>query len=178
MIEVYESVLTDDNCDALIQILENDIAKGNVGHKVHISGAEIFLQTQLLWDNEFAYELKELTMALGDHYLDKYDPYVLTPSKKKLEAFRIKRYDINVGCFPLHVDSRTIKHANRYLAFLFYLNTTDAGTNFKLWNGDIRVPCVKGNVCVFPPNFLFPHEGEMPTDKDKYIMSTYYHFVE
>lgn len=178
MIEVYENVLSDDNCEALIEIIEHDIEINNAVRKTHTSGVEIFRQTALLWDNEIAEQLKTLVMDIGDHYLDKYDPYILTPSKKKLEAFRIKRYDKGVGSFPLHVDSRTLKHANRYLAFLFYLNDSDAGTVFKLWNGDVRVPCVKGNLCVFPPNFLFPHEGETPQDTDKYIMSTYYHFVE
>lgn len=176
MIEVYENVLSEDNCEALIEILERDIADKAVIKHVHQStGVDIFESTELKWDNIFAEQLKKLTTDIGEHYLNKYDPFGMMPEEKKIEAFRIKKYTNNEGCFPLHVDSRIIKHATRYLAFLFYLNDSNGGTRFRMWNQEITVPAVRGNVCVFPPNFLFPHEGLMPTDGDKYIMSVYYH---
>lgn len=179
MIEVYENMLSKDNCEALIEILEQDIANENyVNHTHKSTGVDIFKSTELRWNNEIAEQLKTLLLEIGNHYLDKYDPHYMIPDKKKLEAFRIKRYTNNVGCFPLHVDSRLLKHTPRYLAFLFYLNDSNAGTRFRLWNEDVTVPAVQGNVCVFPPNFLFPHEGLTPTDGDKYIMSSYYHFED
>ena len=41
----------------------------------------------------------------------------------------------------------------------------------------MSVPAEKGSVVVFPPMWMYPHEGEMPKEKPKFIMSTYFHFL-
>jgi len=102
----------------------------------------------------------------------------MMPKKKKIEGIRMKRYLPNVHSFPLHVDVANNKSCSRYLAFLIYLNNNEAGTKFYTPEGNLTYEAKCGNILVFPPMWMFPHEGLMPTENKKYIMSTYYHYAE
>jgi hypothetical protein len=65
--------------------------------------------------------------------------------------------------------------ATRFLAFLFYLNDSDAGTEFPLEG--ITVEAKQGRLVIFPPGLQWPHIGHEPRLGDKYIMSTYLHYI-
>jgi hypothetical protein len=160
MIEVYESVLSKQMCDNLIQTFE----KSDKDVSYHM-----FQQLEI----GTPIDLVSLVDKVGNHYLNKYDPTKMTPKKRATEGFRIKKYTPNIHSFPWHVDSNSFESCTRYLAFLFYLNDNDAGTKFS----DFIVEAKCGSILVFPPMWMFPHEGVMPTTKPKYIMSTYFHYV-
>lgn len=177
MIEVFENVLSKDFRDSLIQ-MHDDGGINNKINRMYMRGQLIFDQFTLPFDTAEAKQIAEITRQVSNVYFEKYDPLGMTPMKQNIEPPRVKRYEPNEGCFPLHIDARRTKNATRYLAFLYYLNDNDAGTRFRLYNDDITVPAVGGNVLVFPPMWMFPHEGLTPTTKPKYIMSVYYHFME
>ena len=92
-----------------------------------------------------------------------------------MEEFRVKRY-IPGGeeRFDEHVDVATYETAKRALAFLFYLNENDGKT--VLTHHELSVFPICGRVVIFPPTWEYPHAGLAPTDKTKYIMSTYLHY--
>jgi prolyl 4-hydroxylase len=96
------------------------------------------------------------------------------PARYGLETLRVKSYDPDLGQhFPMHQDAGVPGAATRFLAMLFYLNDSDAGTRFP--DQDITVPARRGTVCVFPPFWLYPHEGLRPFEGVKYIASSYMH---
>jgi len=159
VLEVYESVLSEQMCDLLIQKYEES-DKDN-SHKM-------FVQVEIGTPQD----LMDLAQMVGDDYLRKYDPTNITPNKYAVEGFRIKRYTPNEHSFPWHADANDKKSCTRFLAMLFYLNDNEAGTRFT----DFTVEAKCGNVLVFPPMWMFPHEGIMPTKTPKYIMSTYFHY--
>jgi hypothetical protein len=74
--------------------------------------------------------------------------------------------------FQLHFDA--IQHvANRYLVILWYLNDVEVGgeTHFPQLDHSIRAQA--GRLLVFPPYWMYQHEGSAPVSGDKYILSTY-----
>lgn len=74
--------------------------------------------------------------------------------------------------FQLHFDA--INHvANRYLVLLWYLNDVAAGGETRLPGLDLTVAPRAGRLLVFPPYWMYQHEGLPPLSGDKYILSTY-----
>ena len=120
--------------------------------------------------------LTDLVINLGRDYLAHWgheQGLALTPNVMAIEAFRIKCYRPNdQDQFGLHVDVAHAASSTRYVAFLFYLNDSDAGTEFP--RERYTVAAREGRVVIFPPTWCYPHRGMMPQDGGtKYIMSSY-----
>jgi len=120
--------------------------------------------------------LIDLIMSLANDYLTHWgheQGLRLTPELVALEGIRIKCYRPNQqDHFGLHVDVAHAASSARYLAFLFYLNDSDAGTEFP--REHYTVAAKEGRVVLFPPTWCYPHQGMMPQDgSSKYIMSSY-----
>jgi prolyl 4-hydroxylase len=85
----------------------------------------------------------------------------------------LKRYQPGVTeQFQLHFDSIYHK-ANRYLVFLWYLNDVAAGGETRFPQLDVSVAPRAGRLLMFPPYWMYQHEGRPPVSGDKYILSTY-----
>jgi hypothetical protein len=89
----------------------------------------------------------------------------------------LKRYRPAVGeRFQLHFDS--VDHlANRYLVFLWYLNDVENGGATRFPDLDLEVDARAGRLLIFPPYWMYQHEGLPPLSGDKYILSTYLLFT-
>jgi hypothetical protein len=74
--------------------------------------------------------------------------------------------------FQIHFDSIR-QHANRYLVFLWYVNTVDTGGETWFPDIDVRIKPVAGRLIVFPPYWMFQHAGLPPVSGEKYIISSY-----
>ena len=118
-------------------------------------------------------KLTEVVIPLVSDYRQRWDPLGMMPWEFALEGFRIKCYRPNGRHeFKLHADNTTLETCSRFLACLFYLNDSDAGTEFPLEN--TTVAAREGRVTIFTPTWHFPHAGLMPQDgQTKYILSTY-----
>lgn len=79
--------------------------------------------------------------------------------------------------FQLHFDS--INHvANRYLVLLWYLNDVEQGGETRFPQLDVTVQARAGRLLMFPPYWMYQHEGLPPISGDKYIVSTYLLFID
>jgi hypothetical protein len=89
----------------------------------------------------------------------------------------MKRYRPSTGeRFQLHFDS--VDHlANRFLVFLWYLNDVEHGGATRFPDLGLEVAARAGRLLVFPPYWMFQHEGLPPESGDKYILSTYLLFT-
>lgn len=110
------------------------------------------------------------------------------PEHFGMEHFRMKRYAPAGECFSDHVDVLDYHSARRFVSFLFYLNTPDGG-------GETIFPTIPPSMCdaeqsrpltitpkqgmlmMFPPLWMFPHEGRPTTFNPKYILSGYLHYL-
>ena len=79
--------------------------------------------------------------------------------------------------FQLHFDA--VNHlAHRYFVALWYLNDVADGGETRFPQLGLKVAAKAGRLLVFPPYWMYQHEGVAPISNDKYIMSTYLMFEQ
>lgn len=100
------------------------------------------------------------------------------PEEYALEQIRIKRY-LNNGKeqFKEHVDVANYNSARRFLVFFLYLNDVEKGGETCFPDLHLRIKPKCGSILVFPPLWMFPHEGKPPISGNKYIAGSYLHYV-
>ena len=92
------------------------------------------------------------------------------------EEVRIKKYLKGTDDqFKTHVDVMDKSTAVRFCIAILYLNNNDGYTTFPTL--DMAVEPVAGRVVIFPPMWMFPHNGIPPKNDDKYIMMTSLHYM-
>lgn len=178
-IRLYPNIIPKDVCDHIIQSFE--VNNKHVDYKsilndkmkfesLNISALEnfkeiekIFFQTvkQLFHDYKKSLDLSVEQM----------------PDSYGVEEIRIKKYYKSDGYFKRHVDVRDYDSAKRFLGCFAYLNDCDGGTRFYTQEEEFIVPAKTGTMVMFPPLWMFPHEGVMPTNNNKYFIGTYLHYV-
>ena len=106
------------------------------------------------------------------------DLAIAIPNSPSISDLTLKRYRPGQEeRFQLHFDA--INHvANRYLVLLWYLNDVDQGGETRFPQLDVTVASRAGRLLMFPPYWMFQHEGLPPISNDKYILSTYLLFID
>lgn len=74
--------------------------------------------------------------------------------------------------FQLHFDA-IHQFSNRYLVLLWYLNDVDSGGETRFPQLEQTVRPQAGRLLMFPPYWMYQHEGVPPLAGEKYILSTY-----
>jgi hypothetical protein len=103
------------------------------------------------------------------------------PNSPAFADLVVKRYRPNAGAgaaeqFQLHFDA--INHlANRYLVMLWYLNDVERGGGTRFPQLGVEIEARAGRLLVFPPYWMYQHEGLAPESGDKFILSTYLLFT-
>lgn len=109
-------------------------------------------------------------------YLQRYNERlrlsIPVPGSEQISELVIKRYTPEDAGFQPHFDALGPK-ANRYLVFLWYLNDVAEGGETTFVDLGIDVAPRAGRLLMFPPAWMFQHEGRRPRSGDKYILSTY-----
>ncbi len=101
-----------------------------------------------------------------DHALERYNRDVglaiSVPNSPKYSDLILKRYRPQLEeRFQLHFDA--VNHlANRYLVLLWYLNDVAEGGETRFPQLGITVPARQGRLLVFPPYWMYQHEGLPP----------------
>jgi 2-oxoglutarate-Fe(II)-dependent oxygenase superfamily protein len=124
-------------------------------------------------DAGFRAEFQErIDAALGRYNADVGLPIAI-PNSRVSSDLILKRYRPGgAERFQLHFDA--IHHvANRYLVVLWYLNDVVAGGETRFPQLELSVAPRTGRLLVFPPYWMFQHEGTPPLSGEKYILSTY-----
>jgi prolyl 4-hydroxylase len=74
--------------------------------------------------------------------------------------------------FQLHFDAVDFA-ANRYLVVMWYLNDVAAGGQTRFPQLGLEIVPKAGRLLLFPPYWMYQHEGAPPLSGDKYIISSY-----
>ncbi|MEP7244714.1 MAG: 2OG-Fe(II) oxygenase [Gammaproteobacteria bacterium] len=100
------------------------------------------------------------------------------PNSAKTADLILKRYRPGQNeRFQLHFDA--VNHlANRYLVMMWYLNEVADGGETRFPQLGLTVAPKAGRLVVFPPYWMYQHEGVAPVSGDKYILSTYLLFTD
>jgi prolyl 4-hydroxylase len=98
------------------------------------------------------------------------------PNSPVISDLVMKRYRSGgAERFQLHFDA--VNHlSSRYLVLLWYLNDVEAGGETRFPQLDLSVDPRAGRLLMFPPYWMYQHEGMPPRSGEKYILSAYLMF--
>lgn len=118
-------------------------------------------------------KIYESVYEMAKKYVEVYSFNVpLFPSGQcLLEQFRIKLYSKNEGFHKPHIDASRDRTFTRLFACIWYLNEVSEGGTTAFTELGVSVPAKENTLLIFPCNFLFPHQGEIPISNDRYIMT-------
>jgi prolyl 4-hydroxylase len=99
------------------------------------------------------------------------------PNSPAFADLVVKRYrPHSAERFQLHFDA--INHlSNRYMVLLWYLNDVERGGGTRFPKLGVEIEARAGRLLMFPPYWMYQHEGLPPESGDKYILSTYLLFT-
>lgn len=103
---------------------------------------------------------------------------VAIPDSPLLSPLILKRYRAGSDeKFQTHFDSIN-EVCDRYLVFLWYLN--DVQTGGETWFPGLQTGVTPrtGRLLMFPPYWMYAHQGKPSPEQDKYILSTYLRFPQ
>jgi hypothetical protein len=103
---------------------------------------------------------------------------IAIPNTPLLADLVLKRYQPGQQeQFQLHFDA--VNHlAHRYLVLLWYLNDVAEGGETRFPQLHTAITPQAGRLLMFPPYWMYQHEGAPPVSGVKYILSTYLMFTD
>ncbi|MGL6290207.1 MAG: 2OG-Fe(II) oxygenase [Silanimonas sp.] len=176
-VQVFDDALPAPVCEQLVQGFEalraQQIVNGRQRRDWLSGSAWTELDIGPMCDASFKASLMDGVMHFLGRYNEQLGLTIPVPPTAKTSEWILKRYR-NGGDerFQPHFDSIGAV-ANRYLVFLWYLNDVAEGGETAFVDLDLAVKPKTGRLLVFPPYWMFQHEGRPPVSGDKYILSTY-----
>lgn len=176
-VRVYDDALDGALCEGVVDRFERDAPL----HK-HVDHRDVRRFTSL--DISLAPGWADVTDTLLTNLLEYERRYVhdtgtrWIPPEQAYEHFRIKRYAPGGGDrFRVHVDIANATNARRFLVAFWYLNDVAEGGETEFPTLGLAVPPRRGRMLLFPPAFLYPHQGNPPVSDPKYIVGSYLLYV-
>tara|TARA_R100000030_G_scaffold93924_1_gene80371 strand:- start:31 stop:597 length:567 start_codon:yes stop_codon:yes gene_type:complete len=167
-----DNVLPHETCDELIKLFEESIYKDRMERQGYPNWTNLWICNDY---PEVDQKLQNVYMTVARGYqtwLGVYGDHFNT-NTFKFEGTNMKRYIGGTDdMYKRHADVGTLGTCKRYLAMLFYLNDDFEGGE-TIFYPEMSIRPKKGSVVVFPPYWLFPHEGTPVIKGRKYIMSNY-----
>ena len=172
-IKVYDNVLDPATCNQFIE----EVEKRPSDFLLHDTPGYKFQQLNINQTDlaPIAQQIAQPLAGYARHYFRglNLNQYV---DVQGFEEVRIKKYLKNSNYeFKTHIDVTNKETAVRYLVFIIYLNDNNGVTTFENLNFSYKPK--QGSMIMFPPTWMFPHAGTIPTDNDKYIMMTCLHYL-
>lgn len=181
-IRVYDHNLDASLCQKMIGSfhgLEKFQRRNGRGIRAGLEGsAWAELNVSRLSDDVFLNMFRQTIYASLARYNSDIGLNLALPNSTKFSDLIMKRYRPDgQDRFQLHFDA--INHvANRYLVFLWYLNDVAEGGETRFPQLGQSVESRAGRLLMFPPYWMYQHEGLPPRSGDKYILSTYLLFQD
>lgn len=166
-----DNVVPDYICDEYIKLFEESDKKERLERNGYPNWTNLFLDNHPQAEKKILERSNVVAREYQD-YLGEYGLYFNT-NDFHFEGANIKKY---VGgsndVYKRHADVGCLDTCRRFVAMIYYLNDDYEGGD-TVFYPECYVRPKKGSVVVFPPFWLFPHEGTPVTKGEKYIMSTY-----
>lgn len=188
-IRVIDDLIPPEVCERLIQAFQSTkpLHREVPGQMVELDLLRLLQDPELEVAEGLRQEIAEITDQIMRTILEEWRQYQQTWDPDDMmppfgawgaEGMRIKQYRVGEHEFRLHTDVGHRDSTERFLAFLLYLNDPgpQAGTSFP--RQEVYVEPRQGSLMIFPPLWMFPHEGLMPQVRDKYILSTYLRYTQ
>ena len=181
-VRVYDNHLEPDLCRRMLDSFEAlarfQVVNGRGIRRGLEDSAWTELNVSRLADQAFVQDFRRRIDAAFDRYNRDIGLTIPLPPAPKHSDLVLKKYQpqTNEG-FQLHFDS-IYSVANRYLVLLWYLNDVVEGGETRFPQLGLSVQPAAGRLLMFPPYWMYQHEGAAPRSGDKFILSTYLLFGE
>jgi len=167
-------------CDELIEVFK---ANPDYHERYDNNGTPNFTQLNLTKHKELIPEIQAYlswqAWGLLQTYKESVSETKYWPGQYMFEEFRIKHYKGDGhDQFDMHVDAISASTAKRFFAFFWYLNDVEEGGETVFPTLDLVVKPTKSTSFMFPPLWLYPHRGNPVTKGEKYLLSSYLHYME
>ena len=176
-IRVYDNNLEPELCRKMLESFSSlERFQRPNGRGIH-RGLEDSAWTELnvtrLADAAFLAMFRGLIDGAFERYNRELGLAIDVPNSMNLADLMLKRYRPGQNeRFQLHFDA-VYQKADRYLVFLWYLNEVEHGGETVFPQLDVTIRPAPGRLLIFPPFWMYQHEGRPPLSGDKYIISTY-----
>jgi len=183
-VQIFDDAMSPDFCQQMLHAFHALARFHRSNGKGVRPGHEHSAWTELDFTALCEAPFRQMLLAQMHHFAQQYNQRLgLTlqiPATDQLDQLVIKRYrpqpaEQPAEAFQLHFDAIG-QVANRYLVFLWYLNDVQEGGETVFPDLALRIAPKTGRLLMFPPYWMFQHEGLPPISGDKYIFSTYYLF--
>ena len=177
-IQVYDDVLPEYQCNALIEKVEiNKDQQVSTDLENHRHFTEININQHKDWETFVQGLYGNLRPYVNRYKKDCDIKEKQWPDQFGFEQIRFKRYLPNdKDEFKEHVDVGDYNSARRFLVFFLYLKDNEGGeTSFSEY--DIKVQPKAGRLLMFPPTWTYLHTGHKPIKTPKYIIGSYFHYI-
>ena len=184
----------DNLCDECIELFEHRIK--NHPSAIYTSGDHSFASLDrkdksTFIDRNTTYNF-DVAEDLGDvdlhnnltHYLNEAvrEYYEMFESLKRISIrsnrMKLQRTVKGGGYHIWHFEAMTQQTSDRVLAWTIYLNDVEEGGETEFLYQSKRVKSKKGEICIFPANYLYAHRGNPPLSGNKYIVTGWYTMYE
>ena len=171
-ISVYDNILTSDECEYYIKLVEHYISNGLITkeekalHKTDhfpINFNNDVNYNILSGDNlsmEFLPKIKDSV----DDYLKKFS--VLGQEKLLIYDTKAKKIPIGGGFHNWHYENTGLQVSARKLVIQLYLNTIEEGGETEFLYINKRIKAEQGRLIIFPAAFTHTHRGNPPIGQD------------
>tara|TARA_B100000287_G_C20378699_1_gene680651 strand:+ start:127 stop:768 length:642 start_codon:yes stop_codon:yes gene_type:complete len=180
-IQVFDKVLTSDQCKHIIKYLDSQEKKLGV-----VGAGEVNIEIKECWEVFGDFSNPNWVDSLLAEKLSEYIPLYRSMhpeldnqvQKWRLDPrYNMKKYDPGKGYYGKHCETESVCSAFRMLVWMFYFNTvTDkGGTIFD--NYDKIIDAIEGRLVIWPSYWTHIHRGIVSNTQTKYIASGWYSFA-
>ena len=183
-IGIYENIMNDDECNFIINKINNYIENQPI---IINDGTTQYQNKGLdrkdfsIFAHEYSKEISQLINSKIIPCIQKYHDtfFVANSVKGRLVQIKLQKTPPKGGYHLWHCEASSKETSYRYLVWTLYLNDipeNEGETEF-LWQG-IRIKPKRGLFCLFPASFTHTHRGNPVYSCDKYIATGWVEFNE
>ena len=180
-IVVFDGVITDALCDAIIQEFSNEeewqdtvvgLGSGTINKKVRSAKTIIISYPHIIQRNpKVRAKLDKYLFASAGGVISKYNEKFPNSLIQEDSGYELLRYQEG-QFYTEHVDS--FKDRPRSVSCSFALNDDYEGGEFAFFNRELVYKLKKGSCIMFPSNFMYPHEIMPVTSGTRYSIVTWF----
>jgi hypothetical protein len=191
-IGLYEDVLTQEQCDSIINYFENcnelNLTQSRQESEV---GVDKTRKDDLTLFHEFT-KPHEIVLLTYPHlplildainycyslYSKEYDILNSVSSISNSPGLRIQKTKPGQGYHVWHYEQSTVINGARLLAWTIYLNDVEEGGETEFLYQKRRIYPKRGSIVIWPSGFTHTHRGNPPLSGDKYIATSWIQYTK